>query len=150
MMAFRHLSRSFFKMSSYIVHVKELKDCFDFFSEPLSFIMLFDLVNQEISLVVKMGPEKLFTRQILRNPLANQYRLELNLTCFSSMEELVDFYHENYLYDWAGSTVTRLKLKRAVYNRVLTLEYLARVVLKRNQMSIPYQHLQGGSSSNYF
>ena len=52
-----------FKMSSYIVHVKDLKDCFDFLSEPLSFIVLFDLVNQEISLVVKMNPDKLFTRK---------------------------------------------------------------------------------------
>ena len=31
----------------------------------------------------------------------------------------MDFYHENYLYDWMGSTVTRLKLKRAVYDHVL-------------------------------
>ena len=138
-----------FKMLSCIVHAKELKDCFDFLSEPLSFIVLFDSVNQEISLVVKMDPDKLFTRQIVRETLG-QYRLELNLTCFNSKEELLDFYHENYLYDWAGSTVTRLKLKRAVYNRVLSLEYLARVVLKRNRMPIPYQHLQGSSSSTYF
>ena len=119
-------------MSSYIVHGKDLKDCFDFLSYPLSFIVLFDAVNQEISLVVKMGPDKLFTRQIVRQSLGNQYRLELNLSLFGSIEELVDFYHENYLYDWTGSTVTRLKLKRAVYNRVLPLEYLARVVMKRN------------------
>ena len=137
-------------MLSHIVHAKELKDCFDFLSEPLSFIVLFDLANQEITLVVKMGPDKLFTRQIVRETPLNQYRLELNLTCFNSKEELLDFYHENYLYDWAGSTVTRLKLKRAVYNRVLPLEYLARVVLKRNRMPIPYQHLQDGSSSKYF
>ena len=137
-------------MSSCIVHAKELKDCFDFLSEPLSFIVLLDPVNEEISLVVKMGPDKLFTRQIVRESVGNQYRLELNLTCFSSVEELVDFYHENYLYDWAGSTVTRLNLKRAVYNCVLSLEYLARVVLRRNRMAIPYQHLQGSSSSTYF
>ena len=137
-------------MLSCIVHVKELKDCFDFLSEPFSFIVLFDPVNQEISLVVKMGPDKLFTRQIVRENLANQYRLELNLICFGTVEELVDFYHKNYLYDWAGSMVTRLKLKRAVYNRVLSLEYLARVVLRRNRMAIPYQHLQGSSSSTYF
>ena len=61
--------------------------------------MLFDSVNQEISLVVKMGPDKLFTRQIVRETLGNQYRLELNLTCFNSKEELLDFYHKNYLYD---------------------------------------------------
>ena len=137
-------------MSSCIVHVKELKDCFDFLSEPFSFIVLFDPVNQEISLVVKMGPDKLFTRQIVRENLANQYRLELNLTCFATVEELVDFYHENYLYDWAGSTVTRFKLKRAVYNQVLSLEHLARVVMTRNRIAIPYQHLQGSTSSNYF
>ena len=112
--------------------------------------MLFDSVNQEINLVVKMGPDKLFTRQIVRETSGNQYRLLLNLTCFGTLEELVDFYHENYLYDWAGSTVTRLKLKRAVYNQVLSLEYHARVVMKRNQMTIPYQHLQGSSTSNYF
>ena len=137
------------KMSSCIVHVKDLKDCFDFLLEPLSFIVLFDLANEEISLVVKMGPDKLFTRKIVRETLG-QYRLELNLTCFNSKEELLDFYHENYLYNWAGSTATRLKLKRAVYNRVLSLEYLARMVLRRNQMSIPYQHLQSSSSSTYF
>ena len=107
--------------------------------------MLLDQSNQEISLVVKMTPEKIFTRQIVREPVMNRYRLELNLTCFSSVEELLDFYHENYLYDWAGSTVTRLKLKRAVYNRVLTLAYLARVVLKINRLSIPYEHLQMSS-----
>ena len=56
-------------MSSHIVHAKELKDCFDFLSEPLSFIVLFDSANQEITLVVKMGPDKLFTRQnSKRNP----------------------------------------------------------------------------------
>ena len=149
--AFGHSSRIiFFKMSSYLVHAKELKDCFDFLSEPLSFIVLLDSVNQEISLVIKMGPNKLFTRQIVRESPLNQYRLELNLTCFDSKDELLDFYHENYLYDWAGSTVTRLKLKRGVYNRMLPLEYLARVVLKRNRMPIPYQHLEDGSSSKYF
>ena len=150
-MTFKHLLHNLFKMLIYIVHVKDLKDCFDFLSEPLSFIVLLEGNKEEISLVVKMGPEKLFTRQIVREPLVNQFRLELNLTCLiSSVEELVDFYHENYLYDWAGSTVTRLKLKRAVYNRVLTLEYLVRVALKRNRMAIPYDHLQMSSSSNYF
>ena len=139
-----------FKMSSYIVHAKDLKDCFNFLSQPLSFTVLFDSANEEISLVVKMGPNKLFTRQIVRETLGNQYRLELNLTCFGTIEELVDFYHKNYLYDWAGSTVTRLKLKRAVYNRVLPLEHLARVVFKRNRIAIPYQHLQANSTSNYF
>ena len=99
-------------MSSYLVHAKELKECFDFLSEPLSFIVLLDSVNQEISLVVKISPDKLFTRQIVRESPLNQYRLELNLTCFDSKDELLDFYHENYLYDWAGSTVMRLKLKR--------------------------------------
>ena len=118
-------------MSSYIVHAKELKACFDFLSEPLSFIVLFDSVNQEISLVVKMGPDRLFTRQIVRETSRNQYRLELNLTCFATIEELVNFYHQNYLYAWAGSTVTRFKLKRAVYNQVLSLEHLARVVMKK-------------------
>ena len=137
-------------MSSYIVHDKELKDCFDFLSEPLSFLVLFNSVNQEISLVVKVSPDKLFTRQIVRENPMNQYRLELNLTCFTTIEELVDFYHENYLYDWASSTVTRFKLKRDVYNQVLSLEHLARVVLKRKRMTIPYQHLQGSSTSNYF
>ena len=137
-------------MSSYVVHSKDLKACFDFLSEPLYFIVLLDSVNQEISLVVKISPDKLFTRQIVKENLPNQYRLELNLTCFPSLEDLLDFYHQNYLYDWAGSTVTRLKLKRAVYNQVLSLEHLARVTLKKNQMAIPYPHLEGSSTSNYF
>ena len=84
-------------MLSYIVHAKDLKDCFDFLSERLLFIVLLDRSNKEISLVVKVGPENFFPRQIVQDPLANHYRLELSLTGFSSVEELVDFYHENYL-----------------------------------------------------
>ena len=59
----------------------------------------------------------------------------------------MDFYHENYLYDWMSSTVMRLKLKRVVYNCVLFLQYLAGVALKKNHLSIPYSHLQNVMSS---
>ena len=97
--------------------------------------------------MVKLSPDRLFVRQIIRDPLSSRFRLEFNLSWFDDIESLVDFYHENYLYDWMGSTVTRLKLKRAVYNRVLSLQYLAGVAVKKNHLSIPYPHFQNVVSS---
>ena len=109
--------------------------------------MLFDQSHQELMLVVKLTPETLFMRQIVREPLSSRFRLEFNSNCFDTMDSLLDFYHENFLYDWTGSTLRRLKMKRAVYNRILSLQYFAGVALKRKQLSIPYPHLQSVISS---
>ena len=141
-----------FKMLSYIIYFQEWKNCFDFLSEPFSFAVLLDFSTEKLRLVIKLSPDRLFLRQIIRDPLSSHFRLEFNLSWFDDIESLVDFYHENYLYDWMSSTVTRLKLTRAVYNCVLSLQYLAGVALKKNLLSIPYPHLQnmGRSRPKYF
>ena len=88
-------------MLSYITYLKEWKNCFDFLSEPFSFAMLLDFSTEELRLVVKLYPNRLFVRQIIRDPLY----------C-----HLVDIYHETYLYGWIGSTVTRLILNEFLKN----------------------------------
>ena len=117
------------------------KDCFDFLSEPSSFMVLYDLTTQEIKLVVKISPDILFVREIVKDPTTDGFRLEFNMSLFVDIDCLLDHYHENFMYDWSGSTVRRIKLKRAVYNHVLSLQYLAGSVLKRNQINIVYTHL---------
>ena len=94
--------------------------------------MLLDFSTEELRLVVKLSPDRLFVRQNIRDPLSSHFQLEFNLSWFDDIESLVDFYHENYLYNWMGNTVMRLKLKRAVYDRVLSLLYLAGVAVKKN------------------
>ena len=91
---------------------------------------------------MKLGPETLFVRQIVKDPSTQCLRLEFNFSLFLYVDALLDYYHEHFLYDWSGSTVRRLKLKRGVYNHVLSLQKLAALVLKRNQNNILYVHLQ--------
>ena len=136
-----------FKMLSYIIYLNEWKNCFDFLSEPFSSAVLLDFSTEELRLVVKLSPDRLFVRQIIRDPLTSHFQLEFNLSWFDNIELVVDFYHGNYLYDWIGSTVTRLKLMRAVYNQVLSLQYLAGVAVNKNQLFIPNPHLQNVVSS---
>ena len=135
-------------MTLNIVHFMRWKACFDFLSEPYSFVLLYKTNSQDLIMVVKMSPQQLFVREILKE--ANLYRLQSEIARFQTTDMLVDFYHENFLYNWSGDVVTRFKLKRAVYNHVLSLQYLARLVLKRNQISIPYAHLKGTEKSKYF
>ena len=60
-----------------IIYLKEWKNCYDFLSEQFSIIVVLDQSNQEMRLVVKMGPERLFIKQIVREPVLNRFQLEL-------------------------------------------------------------------------
>ena len=46
----------------------------------------------------------------------------------------MDFYHENYLYDWMVSTVMGLKLQRADCKCILSLQYFAGVSVKKKSI----------------
>ena len=48
-----------------------------FCQSNFSFIVVLDQSNQEMRLVVKMGPERLFIKQIVREPVLNHFQLEL-------------------------------------------------------------------------
>ena len=56
---------------------------------------------------MKLGPETLFVRQIVKDPSTQSLRLEFNLSLFLDVDALLDYYHEHFLYDWSGSTVRR-------------------------------------------
>ena len=70
-------------MSENLVHTLSWKDCFDFLSEPYSFVVLFEQSTQELRLVVKLSPETLFVRQIVKDPTTDRFRLEFNLMFIS-------------------------------------------------------------------
>ena len=128
-------------MALNIVHYIDWRACFDFLSEPFSFVLLCDDFTQEISLVMKNSADELFIRQIMFSPQV--YRLEYELVTFPDIESLLDYYHENFLYERTFGTVRRFKLKRAVYNSVLSLKHLATVAVRRNQIPNPYEHIPG-------
>ena len=128
-------------MALNIVHYIDWRACFDFLSEPFSFVLLCDDFTQEISLVMKNSADELFIRQIMFSPQV--YRLEYELVTFSNIESLLDYYHENYLYERSFGTVRHFKLKRAVYNSVLSLKHLATVAVRRNRIPNPYEHIPG-------
>ena len=68
---------SHFKMLRHIIYLKEWKNCFDFLSEPFSFAVLLDFSTDELRLVVKLSPDRLFVRQIITDPLSSFFLLEL-------------------------------------------------------------------------
>ena len=59
--------------------------------------VLLDFSTEELRLVVKLSPDRLFVRQIIRDTLPSRLHLEFNLNWFDDIESLVDFHHENYL-----------------------------------------------------
>ena len=122
-----------------IVHHFDWKACIDFLSEPSSFILLCDLSTQEISLVIKDTADQLIVRQIMYSP--QSFRLEYELINFPDIESLLDYYHEHFMYERAFGVVRRFKLKRVVYNSVLSLKHLATVVVRRNRLPNPYGHI---------
>ena len=52
---------------------KGMKNCFDFLSEPFSFSVLLDFSTEELRLVVKLSPDRLFVRKIIRDPLSSRF-----------------------------------------------------------------------------
>ena len=122
-----------------ITHFWNAQDCCDFLSTPNSYMVLYDLSSHKIELVVKLDSVYLFVKEIVT--VTNQFSLN-HITWFQSLEDLIDFYHENFIYDWSGSMVRRFKLDRPVYNKVCSLQHLAGVVVKKNKIPIPHPDLE--------
>ena len=99
-------------MALNITHFMGWKDCYDFLSEPHSYVILYDLSSTQILMVMKLLADELFVREIIKDAVTGKFCLDYTTDWFFDLEALID--HENYMYEWSFSTVKRLKLGRPV------------------------------------
>ena len=92
----------------------------------------------DVKLVVSLSPDKLLCRRILCDFISVRYALEFkDVLDFSTVSDLIDHYTENYIFDGTSGVITRLRLRKPCYNRVMSLRYLSGVVIQKNNIPVP-------------
>lgn len=107
------------------------QNMFDFLTEPMSYAIT--LNGHDMQLVVKLPTaETCYVRKIVFSPLDLHFHYEDSTLYFPSLEHLVEHFHGHCLVVRTGmTTFQRIRLRRPVYNRVMSLKYSATVLLKR-------------------
>ena len=113
-------------------------DLFDFFSSQYSYVLVRDPWLHDLKLVVSISPDYLFSRRILRDIATGMYSLEfLEVVDFDTISDLLDHYSDNFIYEGHTGVIRRLRLFKPCYREVMSLSYLAGVVIKKHAVEVP-------------
>ena len=110
-------------------------DLFDFFKTPHAFCLIFKQDTQELKLGVFLDEGRIFVQFIVQDVLTNKFRLQfVDHLDFDTISDLIQHYMTHYIYDYQMGVVTRVRLGKPVYNKVMSLSYLAGVALKKHSV----------------
>ena len=111
-----------------LVHFKCWSACYELFKELNDYLLVFSPLSHEFLLVVNLGKDVLCVKRITQNFFTQKHELENCDESFDCLDDLLNYYHENYLYDHAQGLVTRFKLRKPVYSQVPSLKHWAEMV----------------------
>ena len=88
--------------------------------------------------MVYLGEDRLYSQFIVRNVLNDTFVLQYaDDREFDWIADLIDHYSQHPFYDDNLGLVQHIQLRKPVYNKVMSLSYLAGVVIKKNVVDVP-------------
>ena len=118
-------------MARFLIHRKDWRDMYDFLSEPYSYCLITNTAQQTLVLVVKLTDDEVFYKMILHDIHQWKFYFENSPVRFDHVDGMLEHGHKHGLICGGGGESVMFKLGRPVYNRVMTLQYLAGRALKK-------------------